>query len=84
MARYLFCVEELSIFVGHRSTSKIFVGNGQLNSTSVLNFFAPGMYDTSYLTIQHMGAGHIFRSDSSFREILAILYPRSITTDILE
>ena len=44
-----------------------------------------GMYDTSYLNMQHLGAGHIcFRSDSSFREIPTILYPRGITTDILE
>ena len=49
------------------------------------------MYDTRYLNMQHLGAGHIvFRSESSFREIPAImypaiLYPRSIiTADILE
>ena len=34
--------------------------------------------------MQHLGAGHFFRSDMSFRDIPAILYPRSITTDILE
>ena len=43
-----------------------------------------GRYDTSYLNMQHLGAGHFFRSDSSFREIPAKLYPRGITTDILE
>ena len=43
------------------------------------------VYDTSYPNMQHLGVGHtFFRSDSSFREIPAILYPRSITTDILE
>ena len=43
------------------------------------------MCDTRYLNVQYLGAGHIlFRSDSSFCEILAILYPRSIATDILE
>ena len=32
-----------------RSTKLIFVGYGQLNSTTVLDFFfAPDMYDTSY------------------------------------
>ena len=38
-------------------------------------FFAPGMFDTSYINMQHLGAMHFFRSDSSFREIPAILYP---------
>ena len=42
------------------------------------------MYDTSYLNMQSLSAGICFRSDSSFREIPAILYPRSITADILE
>ena len=43
------------------------------------------MFDTSYLNMQYLGAGHIFfGSNPSFREIPAILYPRSITTDILE
>ena len=84
MIRDLFCRKELSIFVGY----------GKQNSTTVLDFFAPGMYDTSYLQgmydtcyfkMQHLCAGHIvFRSDSSFCEISAILYPRSITTIILE
>ena len=60
-----------------KSTKLIFVGYGQLYST---NFFAPGMN----LDIQHLGAGHCFRSDSSFREIPIIMYPRSITIDILE
>ena len=66
------------------STKLTFVGYDQLNSTTVLDFFAPGMYDTSYLNMQHLGAGDFFRSDSSFREIPAILYSKSITTDILE
>ena len=30
-----------------RSTELIFVGYSQLNSTTVLDFFAPGMYDTT-------------------------------------
>ena len=43
------------------------------------------MYYTSYLIMQYLGAVHIlYRSDSSFRKIPAILYHRSITTDILE
>ena len=43
------------------------------------------MYDTSYLNTQHLSAvKFFFRSVSSFRELEAILYPRSITTDILE
>ena len=43
------------------------------------------MYDTSYSNMQHLGAGlFFFRSDSSFREIPAILYPRNITTYIVE
>ena len=47
---------------------KLILGYGQLNSTTVLIFFATGMYDTSNLNMQHLGAGHIcFRSDSSFR-----------------
>ena len=37
------------------------------------------------MTLANLLAGHnFFRSDSSFREIPAILYPRNITTDILE
>ena len=36
----------------------IFVGYGQVNSTTFFRFFAPGMYDTSYLNMQHLGAGH--------------------------
>ena len=89
MARYLFRREELPIGYDqlnlYRLTKLIFVGHGQLHSTTVLDSFAPGLYDTNYLNMQHLGAGHIcFRSDSSFREILAILYTRSITTDILE
>ena len=37
------------------------------------------------LNMKLLGAGYIvFRSDLSFREIPAILYLRSITTDILE
>ena len=76
-----------------QSTKLIFVGDGQLNSTSVLVIFAPGMYDNSFLNMQHLGEGHIFfLSDSSFyeipatcsREIPATLYARGITTDILE
>ena len=35
-------------------TKLIFVGYGQLNSTTVLDF-APVMYDTSYLNMQHLG-----------------------------
>ena len=70
--------------LGLRSTKLIFVSNGQLNYTTVLDFFAPGMYDISYLNMQHLGAGHFFCSESNFHEIPAILYPRSITTDILE
>ena len=69
------------------STKPIFVGYGQLNSTTVLDFFAPGMYryGTSYSNMQHLGAGHfLFVVTRGFREIPAILYPRSITTDILE
>ena len=32
----------------------VFAGYGQRNSSSVLDFFfAPGMYDTSFLNMQH-------------------------------
>ena len=83
MAQYLFLREELPIFVGYSQINNIC----RLLSTKFyycFRFFAPGMYDTSYLIMQHLGAGHFFHSDLSFREIPAILYPRSITTDILE
>ena len=59
---------------------------GQLNSTTVLRFLAPGFHNTSYLNVQQFYRfilSTVF-SDSSFRENLTILYPRSITTDILE
>ena len=59
---------------------KLILGYGQLNSTTVLD-----LMHQACINMQHLGAGHIcFRSDSSFREIAAILYSRSITTDILE
>ena len=93
-------MEDLPIFVGYSQlnhtwaflcmcrktmTKLICVGYSQLNSTTVLDFFAPDMYDTSLLNMQHLYAGHIFFcSDSSFREIPAILYNISITTDNLE
>ena len=61
------------------SPKRIFIGYVQLNSTTVLDFLAPGMHDTSYLNMQHLGAGYnFFRSDSSYRVFPAILYPRSI------
>ena len=66
------------------SAKLIFVGYSQLNSSTVLDFFAPSMYDTSYLNMQHLGTGLFSCSDSSFYEIPAILYPRSTTKDILE
>ena len=54
-------------------------------STAILDFCSRHvLYDTSYLNMQHLGAGHFFRSDLSFWEIPAMLYPKSITTDILE
>ena len=43
-----------------KSPKRIFTGNSQLNSTTVLDFFALGMYDNSYLNMQHLGAGHFF------------------------
>ena len=43
-----------------QSTELIFVGYGQLNSTTVLDFSEPGMHDTSYLNMQHFGVGYIF------------------------
>ena len=49
-----------------QSTKLIIVGYGQLNSTTVLDFFAPGMYDTSYLNMQHLGPGHIFLIQQSY------------------
>ena len=54
----------------------MFLGYDQLNSTTVLD-----LLQHAHVTLC---AGHFFRSDSSFREIPAILYPRSITADILE
>ena len=55
----------------------MFLGYDQLNSTTVLDFL-----QHAHMTLC---AGHFFfRSDSSFREIPAILYPGSITTAILE
>ena len=78
----LFCFSPVNPLIHYKL---IFVGYDQLNSLYVLDLFAPGMYDTSYLDMQHMGARHfLFRSDSSFREIPAILYLKRITTDILE
>ena len=86
MARY-----HLPMFVGYgqlnqgismcrKTLAKLkFVGYGQLNYTTVLHF-APGMCYTSYLNMQHLGAGNIF----FVLVIPAILYHRSITTDILE
>ena len=44
------------------STKLMFEGYDQLNSTNVLDFFAPGMYDTSYFNMQHLGAGHVYFS----------------------
>ena len=61
----------------------IFVGYSQLNSTTVLDFFfVPGLYDTIICSIWAQGT--LFRYDSNFCAIPAILYPRNITTDILE
>ena len=51
---------------------RMFLGYDQLNSTTVLDFLQQARVT--------LCAGHFF---SSFREIIAILYPRSITTDIL-
>ena len=38
----------ITYILGYSATKLIFVGYGQLNSTTVLDCFAPGMYDTSY------------------------------------
>ena len=63
-----------------RSTKLIFVGYCQINLLRYcFRFFALGMYDTSFLNMRHLGAGHIF----FVREIQAILCPRSITTGFL-
>ena len=67
MARYLFLREELPIFVGYGQlnkylSTKLFVGYGQVNYTTILlfRFFAPDMYCSSYLNMQHLGTGPIF------------------------
>ena len=43
-----------------RSTKLMVVDYSHLYTITVLYFFAPGMYDTSYLNMQHLGSGHIF------------------------
>ena len=50
-----------------RSTKLIFVGYGQLNATIVFDFFAPGMYETSYLNMQHLGAVN--------KQIVIVVFP---------
>ena len=60
MARYLFRREGLPICGGHAQL--IFAGYGQIKSTNVLDRLHQAcitMY-TSYLYMQHLGAGHIF------------------------
>ena len=57
------------LFLVTQNIVYIFYGYGQLNSTTV-RFFALGMYDTSYLNIQHLGAGHyVFSFQLEFRSL---------------
>ena len=43
------------------STKTIMYRLGSTKFYYCFSFFAPGMYDTSYLNMQHLGAGHHYR-----------------------
>ena len=49
------------LIVVNQSVDIVDVAHGvQTRATTGLDFFAPGMYYTSYLNMQHFSAGHIF------------------------
>ena len=66
MVRYRFRREELPVFVGHGCSTELIsvdlTNICRLRLTKFyycFRFFAPGMYDTSYLIMQHVSAGYI-------------------------
>ena len=55
--------------------SYIFIGYGQLNSTTYLDFLHQA-YLKACMTLAFGHREYLFRSDLSFREMPAILYPK--------